>query len=63
MVKKSKNDFVSAHQLSKTQIQKNAKNKHVSKPTFSDVKTGHRTHDTEHLKKENGPVEMYPTFW
>ena len=58
MVKKSKNDFVSAHQLSKTQIQKNAKNKHVSEPTFSDVKTGHRTPETGHLKIENGPVEI-----
>jgi hypothetical protein len=63
MVKKSKIDFVSAHQLSKTQMQKNAKNKPVSKPTFSDVKTGHRTRDTEHLKEENGPVEpICPLF-
>ena len=50
-----KSDFAPAHQLSKSKLKKNTKNKHLSKPTFSDVKTGHRTPDTEHLKKENGP--------
>ena len=72
MVKKSKIDFVSAHQLSKTKLKKNTKNKPVSKPTFSDrlndasfrgpqdkvlsdVKTGHRKRETEHLKIKNGP--------
>jgi hypothetical protein len=55
MVKKSKIDFVSAHQLSKTKLKKNTKNKPASKPNFSEVKTGHRTPDTEHLKKQNGP--------
>jgi len=58
MVKKSKNDFVSAHQLSKTQIQKNAKNEPVSEPNSTDVNSGHRTPETEHLKIENGPVEI-----
>ena len=63
MVKKSKNDFVSAHPLSKTQMKKNDENQSVSKPSSTDVKTGHRTPDTEHLKKENGPVEpICPLF-
>jgi len=56
-MKNTKNEKLWAHTLSKAHFEENSKNQAVSEPTFSDVKTGHRTPDTEHLKKENGPVE------
>ena len=50
-----KSDFSPAHQLSKSKLKKNTKNKPVSKPNPNVIKTGHRTPNTEHLKIKNGP--------
>lgn len=62
-MKNTKNEKLWAHTLSKAHFGKNSGKKPMSGHAFSEVKTGHRTPDTEHLKKENGPVEpICPLF-
>jgi len=62
-MKNAKNEKLWAHTLSKAHFGENSGKRPMSKPNSTDVKTGHRTHDTEHLKEENGPVEpICPLF-
>ncbi len=46
---------VRAQFISKLRLGKNSRNSTTFGTGFSDVKTGHRTPDTEHLKIKNGP--------
>ena len=53
-MKSRKPENAGAHSLSKTLLTKNDEKTGSVESSFSDVKTGHRTPDTEHLEKKNG---------
>lgn len=50
-------EFVAAQSLSKAQLKKKGKKIDAEESEFSDVKTVHRTPDTEHQKMKIGPEE------